>query len=563
MDRLASSASKSVRHASRLHCRPCLESLEERCLLTFYGGYRTVEELIASINNVATSYPQIAEVIDYGNSYSKNVGGVTTPGGQTVAGYDLLALQITNKSIPGPKPVFFLLGGLHAREISTPEVVLKYVDYLTQNYGANPDVTWIVDHHNIVAAPVSNPDGHWYVERSSTNPWYWRKNGRPSSCTVWPGNNGGSYGVDLNRNFNWMWGGVGSSGNVCSDTYRGTSAASEPETQGIQNLVSALIPDQKGPNVNDPAPADTTGIFIDVHTYGGYVLWPWGHTSSPPPNSSGLTAIGNKLASYNGYTKGQSYQTLYATTATSDDWAYGVLGIPSYTIELDSNGFFPAFSSVTTLYDQVASSFMYAAKIARTPYLTALGPDALNVASQVNGSGVRVTASINDTQNGNQTISAAEFYIDTPPWQPGAVARSMQASDGTFNSTIESVRGRASTVGLSQGQHIVFVRGKDAQGNWGPFSASFFTVSSNAPGAGGDVRLLGTAPRGAKAPEPAAASSRLNEHDRVVINPQELTVIVEDMGMATSPPRVHHAESLKDALFELGTAIRDVFEPVV
>jgi tetratricopeptide (TPR) repeat protein len=55
--------------------------------------------------------------------------------------------------------------------------------------------------------------------------------------------------------------------------------------QSNPDLVRAasVIPDQKGPNVNDPAPSNTTGVFIDVHTYGGYVIWPWGHTYSSPP----------------------------------------------------------------------------------------------------------------------------------------------------------------------------------------------------------------------------------------------------------------------------------------
>ena len=71
----------------------------------------------------------------------------------------------------------------------------------------------------------------------------WRKNRRPGSpCD----------GVDLNRNYNDHWGGVsghmtaiplgilftlqdGSSSNPCSETYHGSSAASEPETQNTAN----------------------------------------------------------------------------------------------------------------------------------------------------------------------------------------------------------------------------------------------------------------------------------------------------------------------------------------
>src|SRR5262249_54859850 len=230
----------------------------------------------------------------------------------------------------------FMMTGLHAREITTPEVGMRWINYLTQNYGVDADVTWIVDHHEIWVALMTNPDGHWYVELGTQppyngNPWLWRKNGHPNSCTIWPPIGGSAYGVDLNRNFDDHWGGVGSSNNPCDETYHGTSVNSEPESLAIQDLVSSLIPDQKGPIDDDPAPEDTTGIFIDVHTFGGDVLWPWGHTPNPPPNSVGLSNIGNKFASYNGYTAGQSYQTLYPTTGTSQRWAYGELAIPAYT----------------------------------------------------------------------------------------------------------------------------------------------------------------------------------------------------------------------------------------
>jgi hypothetical protein len=473
-----------------------LEPLEERNLMTFFGGYSTVSELHSFMSNVASTHSSIAEVIDYGNSYAKNVGGVTTPGNDFIAGDDLLALRITNEAIPGPKPVFFMIAGLHAREITTPEVGMRWINHLTQNYGVNADVTWLVDHHQIVVALMANPDGHRHVvlgtlPKYNDGPWWWRKSGRPNTCSTWPGINGDSYGVDLNRNFSEHWGGVGSSGNHCSQTYRGSSAASEPETQGLQNLMLSLFPDQKGPNDSDPAPETTTGIMIDVHTFGGYVLWPWGHTSNPAPNSVGLGNIGNKFATYNGYLAGQSNQTLYATTGTSNSWAYGALGIPGYTIELDVPDFTPSYNTVTGAYNDVLPAFLYAAKIARTPYMTAKGPDALSVNALALGPGMRIIANVNDTQNGNQTIAAAEYYIDTPPWAPGAVARAMTATDGSFNSATEAVRGRALTAGLSQGQHIAFVRGRDSQGNWGPVSAVFFNVAAPIPGPGG-TGVIGT-----------------------------------------------------------------------
>src|SRR5262249_33138662 len=157
--------------------------------------------------NVNANYPDITEIVDYGDSYSRTVGGVTTPRGDHLDGYDLLAVRITNRAVTGPKPVFVFSTGLHSREISTPEVGMRFLDYLTQTYGVHADVTWMVDYHEIWSIPLANPDGHWYVELGTRppyngSPFLWRKNGHPNACGIWPPSpSGDGYGVDLNRNF--------------------------------------------------------------------------------------------------------------------------------------------------------------------------------------------------------------------------------------------------------------------------------------------------------------------------------------------------------------------------
>jgi hypothetical protein len=51
----------------------------------------------------------------------------------------------------------------------------------------------------------------------------------------------------------------------------------------------------------------------------------------------------------------------------------------------------------------------------------------------------------------------------------------MQASDGTFNQVQEDVQAVLLTSGLGLGRHMIFVRGKDNTGTWGPMSATFYT----------------------------------------------------------------------------------------
>src|SRR6266436_7808302 len=153
--------------------------------------------------------------------------------------------------IPGPKPVFWADGDIHAREIATPELVMRMIDYLLNNYDTNADVHWLVDHHDIWLMPEVNPDGHHIVEAGGggNSPYYYRKNGDNIGGGVcsWPPTPSNHFGIDNNRNFPFKWGCCGgSSGFVCDQTYRGTSAGSEPEDMAIVNKIRTLVPDQRG-----------------------------------------------------------------------------------------------------------------------------------------------------------------------------------------------------------------------------------------------------------------------------------------------------------------------------
>ena len=151
---------------------------------------------------------------------------------------------------------------------------------------------------------------------------HWRKNTNESYCGVTSKNRG----ADLNRNFDFQWDCCGGSNDSpCDMFYHGASPASEPEIRAVQNYMESIFPDQRDPNLNDSAPLDTAGIYIDIHSYGREVLWPWGFTSSVPPNGTGLQTLGRKFAFFNGYTPQQSIG--YLIDGSSDDYAYGVLGI--------------------------------------------------------------------------------------------------------------------------------------------------------------------------------------------------------------------------------------------
>ena len=427
-----------------------------------YPCYRTVEETFATAAQMAVDHPTLATWIDVGDSWEKFM-----PGG--LDGYDMGVLRLTNSNVPGPKPKLFVMAAIHAREYATAELVTRFAEYLVDNYDLDPDVTWMLDHHEIHLMLQSNPDGRKLAEASAS----WRKNtDNDDGCSY-----SSSWGVDLNRNYPFQWGCCGgSSGDPCDGTYRGPAENSEPETQAVVAYVQSEFPDRRPDDLVTPAPNDTMGIFLDIHSYSELVLWPWGFTASLPPNSTQLQTLGRKFAYFNGYTPQQSMD-LYPTDGTTDDWAYGHLGLPGYCFEIGTSFFQSCSSFENIILPDNLDALLYAARAVRTPYVTPGGPDALDVVVTPDlvepGDAVALTATVNDTRYNNsngseptQNIAAAEYYIDVPPWVTTTtpIAYPMAAVDGAFDEKIEPVQATIDTTAVGLGRHLIYVRGQDVGG---------------------------------------------------------------------------------------------------
>jgi carboxypeptidase T len=449
-----------------------------------YACYETVEETFAVVDGLIASKPTLASWVDIGDSWLKTQGA---------GGYDMRVLKLTNSAVPAPassgtggKPKLFVNSAIHAREYTTAPLTLEFARWLVNGYGNNADATWLLDHHEVHLLLHTNPDGRKRAEAGLS----WRKNVNNNFCA-----NSNTRGIDLNRNFSATWNstaGQGSSGAACNLTFRGPSAGSEPETQAVESYIRSLWPDRRGPGLNDPAPADTSGIHLDIHSYSQLVLWPYGETSAPAPNATALQTLGRRLAFFNGYTPQQSIG-LYPTDGTSDSPSYFELGVASFTIEL-GNAFFESCAEYeATTKPSNLPALIYAAKVLRTPYITPAGPDitALALGGAASGVGVvaglpvSLTASASDARFNNsngveptQNIAAAEYTIDIPPWQAGAVPQPLAPADGAFDGVTEALTGSINTTGLSLGKHLVYVRARDAAGVWGPVTASFLNINA-------------------------------------------------------------------------------------
>ncbi len=455
--------------------RPFVRPKEQTEGIPNYPCYRTVEETLADGAALAAAYPDLAQWIDIGDSWEK-----ITSGGN--AGNDLMVLRLTNTTngIPSAdKPKLWVMGSIHAREYVTAETVTRFAEHLLANYGVDPDVTWVLDHHEVHLLLVTNPDGRKHAETGAL----WRKNTNEAYC----GPTSSSRGADLNRNFDFEWALHDPEYDPCEQDFVGSSSASEPETQAVQNWVALHFPDWRPDDLTSAAPDHSTGIFIDVHSYGGDVLTAFGFQDPPAPNDAQILRLARKFSFFTGYdARLGSYSVLSGSTK---DFGYGRLGLPAFTFELGTEFFQDCAPFESTIYPDNLQALLYAARAVRAPYTQSSGPEVISPtvlpSTPPPGTPVTVTAVIDDTRFGPgetsppasvESIEMAEFYVDVPPWQPGAVGYSMAAADGAFDSSVETVSGSFGSAGLADGRHTIYFRGQDTAGYWGTMRAAFVWV---------------------------------------------------------------------------------------
>lgn len=438
-----------------------------------YPCYRTVEETFSTAQKLTEKYPNLASWVDVGDSWQKTKGK---------GGHDMMVLVLTNKKIKKEKPKLFTTSAIHAREFATAELMTRFAENLLNNYDKDPDVTWMLDHQEMHLMLITNPDGRKKAEPNVM----WRKNVNTTICSQ-----GGRsrQGVDLNRNFSFKWGSAGST-DECSETYRGKSAASEPETQAVEAYQRKLFKDVRGPNKGDKAPDDTPGTYIDIHAYGEIILYPKGMG-----NSDQMTSLVRKYAYLNKhkvkfiddhnspeaktYIEGKDLNS-YEDHRFNMTFAhgYGELGVASYLFELGKAFFEKCDYFEKSVLPNNFKALKYAFQVVRAPYLLPSGPDALNVKVTKDG---EVSALLDDTRFGGSgepthSIASAEIFVDTPPWDDGAKAIPMTAKDGKSDSSKEAFTGKIDISNFSSGKHIIFVRGKDQNGSIGPVSSAFLVV---------------------------------------------------------------------------------------
>jgi hypothetical protein len=382
----------------------------------YFREFFTYETMMDALNTLEAQHSDIMRQYDLTNTIDPN-NRMGIPQ-STWQGRKVWAIKVSDGVDSEPEyysdptePDVMIVGTHHGNEWPGFEISMYYLFFLVTNYGLPPTdndgdglinedpvdavdndgdglvdedenegrITWLVDNREIWIIPMFNPDGVAVDTRT---------NGRetvpfgPGGSTV-PTN-----GVDVNRNYPFMWnrepdpttGPTMDTSDPSQSVYRGPDdnfdndgdafysneylptgkwkwtirnvdedpvdnidndndgkidedrdgGFSEPETVSMRNLIQSL-----DGNKDDQSDIITS---ISYHTYGGMVLYPWGYTNDPSEHDALFEFVATDLANLNGYDPMVGTE-LYPVSGEFDDWLYGKHDVICFTIEVDSAGY--------------------------------------------------------------------------------------------------------------------------------------------------------------------------------------------------------------------------------
>lgn len=252
------------------------------------AGFYTYQEFLDELDSMASKYPNLISARAPISSFT------------SIEGRPIYWVRLSDNPNTDETEEEVLYSALHhAREPASLSQLIFYMWWILENYGVNDEVTYLVDETEMYFVPMINPDGYIYNETTSPGGGGMHRKNRRNVGTS-------NKGVDLNRNYSYQWGTSGISFSPNNDTYCGTAAFSEPETQAMKWFCEN----------------HDFEFAFNAHTHGNLLLFPMGWSDTDfAPDHDYMQAFTNHMVIFNGYTAEKS-SALYPASGDSDDWMY-------------------------------------------------------------------------------------------------------------------------------------------------------------------------------------------------------------------------------------------------
>ncbi len=313
--------------------------------LEYFHNY---EDVTTELHQFAEQYPEIVRLESLGPSqchmyYDQGMENYIE------FQHEIWCMKVSdNVETEEDEPNAFIGGGIHARELISVEVPMNVLRHILENYGTDDAITQMVNANQIWFVPLINPDGH-KLSIEELELWH-RKNMRDNNNNQMPDYSSDD-GVDLNRNFGYVWGNNHASDVYSDESYHGPEAWSEPETVYLRDLLRFR----------------RFWGAITYHSSGEYVLYPLGHLDGVcsydheimDELAVDMAATIPRISSTGTYTPIQAVDFGYTCQGSMGDWSYSEQRIFGFTIELANTHFPDEDNMIQISQDNLTAALMF------------------------------------------------------------------------------------------------------------------------------------------------------------------------------------------------------------
>lgn len=236
-------------------------------------GYYTFDQIKNIADSLATNFPDICRKVVFG---------------MTPQMKELAALKISdNVNVDENEAEIMFDGGIHGNEVGGSQNMIQFARDLCLDYGTDLNITNLVNNREIWIYYCVNPYGRDNMLRENSN------------------------GVDINRDFGYMWGGEGGS----------IGPFSQVESRALR----------------DCQYSNQFVSYTNYHSGDETISYPWSYRYSPAPDETQFESLANIYSSSSGYGNlpfGQGSQIMYLIQGSTKDFNYACQGSVAWSIEI-------------------------------------------------------------------------------------------------------------------------------------------------------------------------------------------------------------------------------------